>query len=195
MLPDDGAGQPTGQPVALYVGDLRASRGLFAMLEALRAAPAWVLRLVGPVAPGDQLALDALMADDAALKARLELTGRQPPRQAWRGADGAWAGLLLLDQTAAFADAMPSKLYEYLACGLPVITTALRRPAELIRATGAGQVVADAAEAGAVLRHWSDDPAEYASVKAAAMAARGAVLAEPDTMARLARRVKALAAT
>jgi len=35
------------------VGDVRASRGLHTMVEAVLAAPPWRLDIVGPVAPGD----------------------------------------------------------------------------------------------------------------------------------------------
>jgi glycosyltransferase involved in cell wall biosynthesis len=101
--------------------------------------------------------------------------GRQPPRDAWRVADGAWAGLLLLDDTPAFRDALPSKLFEYVACGLAVVTTALPRSASLVAETGAGVVVADAQEAAAVLRRWSAAPEELEALRTAARAARGAV--------------------
>ena len=45
MLPEPAAREP--RPRALYVGDVRASRGLFAMLEAIRAAPDWTVETVG----------------------------------------------------------------------------------------------------------------------------------------------------
>lgn len=166
MLP--GTGAPDPSPRAVYVGDLRRSRGLFAMVEALRAAPDWSADLVGPVSPRDQVALDRLLAADADLRARVRLHGRKPPRAAWALAAGAWAGLLLLEDTPAFRAAMPSKLYEYLACGLPVVTTALPRPADLVTRTGAGAVVDSAATAGATLARWSADPAAYAVVRGAA---------------------------
>ncbi len=139
MLPQPGPRQ--GSPRALYVGDVRSSRGLFAMLAALRAAPAWSLDVVGPVAGADRQALDAALAADPGLAARVRWHGRMPPAAAFALADGAWTGLLLLADTPAFVDALPSKLHEYLACGLAVITTDLPRQAELVRASGAGVVV------------------------------------------------------
>jgi glycosyltransferase involved in cell wall biosynthesis len=160
--------EPDPNPRALYVGDLRASRGLFAMLDAVAAAPGWALDLVGPVAPADRARLDARLAGDPDLGARVRLHGRLPPQQAWASAAGAWAGLLLLERTPAFEAAMPTKLYEYLACGLAVVTTDLPRPAGLVGAAGAGAVVTDGAAAGAVLRAWSADPARLAAHRAAA---------------------------
>ncbi|MDR3360033.1 MAG: hypothetical protein LBO20_05195, partial [Bifidobacteriaceae bacterium] len=43
LLPVGGAGTPDPRPRALYIGDIRASRGLFQMLDAVKAAPAWRL--------------------------------------------------------------------------------------------------------------------------------------------------------
>jgi len=158
-------------PRALYVGDLRASRGLFAMLEAVRRAPGWHLDLVGPVAPGDAGRLDALLAADPDLAARVRLHGRRPPAQAWQVGSAAWVGLLLLTPTRAFVDAVPSKLYEYLACGLPVVSTDLPRSAALVRERRAGAVVPageDEAVAEAVaelLRGWAARPAELDALR------------------------------
>lgn len=167
-LPDVSMLPPPGprdaQPRAIYIGDLRASRGLFAMVEAVRRAPGWHLDLVGPVAPADGARLSAVLAADSTLASRVHLHGRRPPAEAWGIGRGAWAGLLLLAPTPAFRDAVPSKLYEYLACGLPVIATDLPRSAELVRAAGAGAIVAPGADevVGAavadILRDWADHP-------------------------------------
>ncbi len=116
----------------------------------------------------------------------MHLLGRRPPTRAWEHASGAWCGLLLLADTPAFAEAMPSKLGEYLACGLPVITTDLRRQAAVVRDSGAGVVVPaggdeSVGEAVAqVLRDWSGsadgrerlDTCAQAAVKHAAAARR-----------------------
>jgi glycosyltransferase involved in cell wall biosynthesis len=149
MLPAPSEPGPT--PRALYVGDLRATRGLFTMLEAVEAAPGWELDLVGPVAAADQSRLDDWLASSPAA-ARVRLHGRLAPRDAWVLAEGAWAGLALLDRTPAFEAAVPTKLYEYLACGLPVVVTPLPRMVEIVEASGAGAVAADASAAAEALR-------------------------------------------
>src|SRR5439155_8086114 len=160
-LPDPRHLPPPGprdeHPRALYVGDVRRSRGLRTMLEALEGAPAWTLDVVGPVAASDSSWLRDWF-DRSQAAGRVRFHGRLSPDRAWAFAAGAWAGLMLLEQTPAFVAALPSKLYEYLACGLAVMTTPLPRASEVVVTSGAGVVVRDAAEVSATLNRWSDDP-------------------------------------
>jgi len=180
MLPPPTEPGPT--PRAVYIGDLRRSRGLFAMLDAVEAAPGWELDLVGPIAPADREEfLERLATPRLAESVRWH--GRQPPREAWTLARGAWVGLLLLDHTPAFRDAIPSKLYEYLACGLAVVSTDLPRSARVVRESAAGVVVQDAAGAAEALRTWQADPAAFARARDAAAAAGRAYVAEDDLAA------------
>ena len=107
MLPEPAPRE--GAPRAIYIGDLRRTRGLFTMLTAIERAPGWSLDLVGPIAAVDRPAVDAWLATSPAA-ARVRLHGRLEPRQAWALAAGAWAGLALLDPTPAFAASVPTKL-------------------------------------------------------------------------------------
>lgn len=177
MLPEPS--ERASSPRALYIGDVRASRGLWAMLDALELATDWALDVVGPVAPADERRLrEELRARPVGERVRLH--GRLAPREAWRLAEGAWCGLALLDDTPAFRDALPSKLYEYLGCGLAVVVTDLPRQAALVTRAGAGEVVpagpGAGSAAGEVLRRWSGDPAELDAARAAARAWREARL-------------------
>lgn len=157
------------QPRAVYVGDLRESRGLFDMVEAVAKAPGWMLDLIGPVAPGDTERLRIRLAD-ADVAGRVHLHGRQPPARAWTIAAGAWVGLIFLRETPAFREAMPTKLYEYLASGLAVLTTRLPRQAALVEQTGAGLVIGGVDEAAAALRRWSESRTELDILAKAARA-------------------------
>ena len=144
-------------PRALYVGDVRRSRGLHTMLAVVEQCPAWTLDVVGPLATADQAWLARWRATSPA-RDRVTFHGRQPPRAAWRLAAGAWVGFCLLDTTPAFTMALPSKVYEYLSCGLAVVTSPLPRAAALVSEAGAGTVVADARGAVTALRAWSEQP-------------------------------------
>ncbi|HEU5143725.1 MAG TPA: glycosyltransferase [Dermatophilaceae bacterium] len=193
MLPEP-SGRAT-RPRALYVGDVRASRGLWAMLEAVERSPAWELDLVGPVAPADERRLAEELARRG-LGDRVRLHGRQAPRAAWRLAEGAWCGLALLEDTPAFRDALPSKLYEYLGCGLPVVVSDLPRQAALVSEARGGAVVPAGPGAGPaaaeVLSHWLEDPAELDRARSAARDWRATQLHD-DPYAVLSGRVAALA--
>lgn len=154
MLPAAGGPEATGWR-ALYVGDLRASRGLDDMLRAVAAAPDWHLDLVGSVSPAERERVEALLGRE--LGGRVTWHGRLPPRRAWELAVGAKVGLALLHDTPAFRDAVPTKVYEYLACGLAVLSTPLPRVAKLLVDSGGGRTVRDADEAAEILRGWSGE--------------------------------------
>ncbi|MBV9097621.1 MAG: glycosyltransferase, partial [Frankiaceae bacterium] len=166
-LPAPAAREP--EPRAVYVGDVRRSRGLVTMLTALESAPEWSLDVVGPVAAADQPWLDGWLATSAAAS-RLRLHGRLPPARAWQVASGAWVGLSLLDDTPAFRDAVPSKLYEYAAVGLPSLATPLPRVVDLLTESGAGVVVADAAATADEMRAFAADPARLDALRERALA-------------------------
>lgn len=159
MLPE--VNTPSTPPRALYVGDVRPSRGLWRMVEAIELAPGWHLDIVGPVGATDLALLDEYSRTGSAAD-RIVVHGRQPPRLAWAHARGATCGFVLLDDTLAFRDALPSKLYEYAACGLPVIVTDLPRQRAFVETHGIGQVVPAGETAGTsaaqVLRRWQEEP-------------------------------------
>jgi glycosyltransferase involved in cell wall biosynthesis len=126
------------------------------MLDALADAPGWLLDLVGPVAAEDATWVATWQATSPA-RDRVRWHGRQPPQRAWRVAAGAWAGACLLEDTPAFRAAMPSKVFEYLAAGLPVLASPRPRMADVVRRSGAGAVVEGADQAAATLREWTAD--------------------------------------
>lgn len=151
------AGQWTWPPRAVYVGDIRRSRGLHAMVGAVLAVPPWELDLIGPVATADRRWLDGRVASAGG---RIRRHGRLPLEQAWQAVEGAAAGLLLLDPTPAFSAAVPTKLYEYLLAGLAIIATPLPRVEEIIRRAGAGAIASDPHTVQATLRRWLHDSEE-----------------------------------
>lgn len=136
---------PDPQPRAVYVGDVRASRGLREMVEAVAHRRRWSLDVVGPVAAADGAWIEERLAEPT-LRGRLRLHGRLPPAQAWDVARGAWVGFALLHDTPAFRDAVPSKLHEYLALGIVPVVSDLPRQRSLIERAGVGRVCATPAD-------------------------------------------------
>ena len=180
---------PDSVPRAVYIGDLRTSRGLRMMVDAVAAAPPWRLDLVGPVMQQDQAWLLERLASEG-LGQRVVLHPRMPPERAWRVAAGAWLGLAVLHDTPAFRAAMPSKLAEYLACGVPVAVSPLPRLVKFIDDTGAGVVVDGAESLAATMRGWYSDPAAAAPAREATARCASLARAEPDPYAEMSQAVR-----
>lgn len=196
LLPELADPSPGAPWRAVYIGDNRTSRGLRTMVEAVAAtahdAEPWHLDVVGPVAAADQDWLTKRLAQpDAAL---IVAHGRQEPKRSWEIADGADIGLCLLADTPAFAEAMPSKIYEYLACGLPTIATPLPRVAELLHRTQAGVVVDSVEETTTALQRFVDDASWREALRAAAREAGEVARARRNTYDDAAARILELRA-
>lgn len=158
-------------PRAIYVGDVRASRGLgnmLRMIEATRTAGSpWLLDVIGPIAPADQNFVDRWSTDSPA-RELVTFHGRLTPAASWERALGAWVGLSLLETTPAFVEAIPTKIYEYAAAHLAVLTSPLPRPSTLVMQHGFGQVVADSDAAAAALVSWAREPETLLACRSAA---------------------------
>lgn len=170
LIGDVAAPSPT--PRAVYVGDVRASRGLFEMIDAVIATSDWTLDIIGEVAAADREALEAALARPESA-GRITVHGRRPPRQAWDLARSAWVGFALLHDTPAFREAIPSKLYEYLTLGIVPVVSDLPRQRQLLTELRAGVVVPGTGpdlsrEAARVLRQLADAPMDVAAHRAAA---------------------------
>jgi glycosyltransferase involved in cell wall biosynthesis len=100
---------------------------------------------------------------------------------------------MLMELTPAFRDAVPTKLYEYLACGLAVLSTPMPRVAELLAGSPAVSLVEDAGAAAEVLRAWSADPGQLAKARAAALEWADRELRGPSPYDALAAEVGTLA--
>jgi glycosyltransferase involved in cell wall biosynthesis len=147
-------GPIVGEPRAVYVGDVRRSRGLQVMVEAIMMTPDWTLDIIGPVAESDSRWLD--QHDQPT---RCHRHGRLSPAQTWERASGAWVGLAMLEDTPAFREAVPTKLYEYLGAGLAVVVSPLPRMMDIVTEANAGVIARDATELAVALRGWSADHA------------------------------------
>jgi glycosyltransferase involved in cell wall biosynthesis len=177
---------------AVYIGDVRTSRGLRTMLDGVQAAPGWSLDVVGPVAAADQAHVDHWLATSPAA-GRVRFHGRLPPARAWQVAAGARVGLCMLEDTPAFRDAVPSKLYEYLAAGLAVVSTDLPRCAAIVADSGGGAVVHDAAGLSATLCRWAEQPDELERIRRDALVWARRTFAGRSPYDELAEQVRLLA--
>lgn len=161
----------------VYVGAITAARGLEEMVAVAAALPDDItLELIGNATPAIDARLRALPASSG-----IDYRGFVPNRLALARIPGALAGLLLLADKANYRHSQPTKLIEYLAHGVPAISTPHPLPTALLDDTGAGVVipfgppavvVEAVVEAVLALR---DDPA-----RRAAMGERGRATAEAD---------------
>jgi glycosyltransferase involved in cell wall biosynthesis len=146
---------PFSEPArVIYLGHLSPDRGVPEMIE--------LGRLLGPEGVAVHLAGPA----DAQARAQIEAAGEAvtwhgfvPNDEAMRLVDGALAGLSLLRDEANFRVSMPTKVVEYMARGVPVISTPLPLAAELVESAECGFVVGfedPAAARDAVLRLAAD---------------------------------------
>jgi glycosyltransferase involved in cell wall biosynthesis len=159
-------------PRLVFTGAVVATKLDLGLLEGIaRARPNWTIALVGPVGAGDPL------TDITALESlpNVHLLGARPYvalPEVLRGADVALVPYAINDLTRSV---FPMKVYEYLAAGLPVVTTPLPALAE----TTGVLVAADApATVAAVERALAEDGQ-------AARRARSAAVRENSWDARL----------
>lgn len=149
------AAPPSGPRRVVYVGHISPDRGSAEMVSLARwLAPHGIsVELIGPA--------------DAAARAHIEAVGDLvrwhgfvPNEQALRLTEGALAGLSLLHDEANFRPSMPTKVVEYMAHGVPVITTPLPLATELVRGAECGFVVpfGDVPAAGDAILALDRDP-------------------------------------
>jgi glycosyltransferase involved in cell wall biosynthesis len=132
----DVAAPPSGPRRVVYVGHISPDRGSAEMAE--------LARLLAP----HGIAVELIGPADAAARAHIEAAGDLvhargfvPNAEALRLTEGALAGLSLLHDEGNFAHSMPTKVVEYMAHGVPVVTTPLPLAVELVRSADCGFVV------------------------------------------------------
>ncbi len=173
------------------LGAMGRARGWPVALAALaRAAdPTIRLEVIGPFTDGSDGDFRAT-ADRLGLGARVAATGLLPRPEALARAAEAHAALVLFAPGAANHEAaLPHKLFEAMALGLPVVVAETCRPATaLVRRTGCGLVVdsADPADVASAFEMLAADPALRARMGAAGRQALAADCAWEADAARLA---------
>jgi glycosyltransferase involved in cell wall biosynthesis len=143
---------PDAAPLAVYFGAITRNRGLATALRALALAPELRMRFVGPEAWGYRAELERL-ATELGIVERLELLDPVPPERAAEVLADADLGLALIEPVClSYEMTLPNKLYEYVAAGLPVLSSEVPVLAAEVREHDLGLVV---------------DPADPAAVAAA----------------------------
>ncbi len=165
------AGLAPGTPVVLHTGALREGRGLPDLVRAMAGVPATLVLLgEGPLAP-------ALLALADATGAAVHLASPVPPAEVPAFAAAADVGAVPLEDTCLnLRLALPNKLFEYIAGGLPIVATDLPELARVVRGGGLGLTVppGDVPALRAALHRLLTDSALRAACQAAIPASQAA---------------------
>lgn len=123
----------------VYLGSVTKLRGGLELLElAAKLAPHQIrVEIIGSCTEPDLVA----KINDAVAAGQVIWHGFVPNETARALLPGQLAGLSLLHDHPNYQVSQPTKIYEYLAAAIPVITTPLIHAANLVNAAGAGYVV------------------------------------------------------
>lgn len=128
---------PPGSERVVYLGRLTVPRGALDMVELGRLLAGRIrVELVGSA---DRDCADAVA--EAARKGWVRHHGFIPNDRALGLLAGATAGLSLLHDEPNYAHSRPTKAMEYMACGIPVLTTPNPVSVQLVERYGCGVVV------------------------------------------------------
>lgn len=153
-----GPAEPGTVAKVVYIGHLSPDRGAGDLVEVARLLQPHGIA-VEVIGPADAAARALLAPAQAA--GLLRWHGFVPNDQAVPMADGAIAGLSLLHDEPNFRHSLPTKVAEYMARGVPVVTSPLPVAAGLVTEHGCGIVVpfGDPAAAAAAVLQLRDDRA------------------------------------
>jgi len=132
------AAPPGAAQRVVYLGHLSPDRGVGEMIEvaALLRPHGIAVELIGPAD-----AQARAMIEPAQAQGLIRWLGFVPNDQAMPMVDGALAGLSLLQDEPNFRHSLPTKVVEYMARGVPVVTTPLPPAVELVTRYECGFVV------------------------------------------------------
>jgi glycosyltransferase involved in cell wall biosynthesis len=129
---------PPGSDRVVYLGHLTRARGALELVGLGRALAGSGVRVELVGSADDETGQTLAAARDAG---EVVWHGFLPNDKAMHVVEGALAGLSLLHDEPNYRHSMPTKVIEYMAHGVPVITTPTPPARALVEATGCGLVV------------------------------------------------------
>jgi glycosyltransferase involved in cell wall biosynthesis len=127
-------------PTLGYIGTVRPDRGSKTMFRALgilqQEGYNAALECVGPAASGHKEELSELQSNLGLQDVRMP--GYLPPDQGWKRMARCHVGIAMLKKTPNFVGSYPTKLFEYMALGLPVITSDIPMYQDVVEDSGCG---------------------------------------------------------
>jgi glycosyltransferase involved in cell wall biosynthesis len=130
------------KPTLGYIGSVRPDRGSRVMLHALRILQKEGYEVgfecVGPAAPEHREELIDMQSRSGIRNVRMP--GYLPPEQGWNRMARCHVGIAMLEKTPNFVGSYPTKLFEYMALGLPVVTSDIPIYRDVVENSGCGLV-------------------------------------------------------
>lgn len=148
-------------PIVLHLGQMRRARGLTHLVRAMPSVPHAHLVFLG-YGP-ERAALESLV-EEMGLTERIHFMDAVPPSMVPRVASDANLGVALLEDSCLnHRYALPNKLFEYIAAGLPVVASDLPEMRTVLESVGAGVTVQpeDHMELAGAIQYVLDHPTEF----------------------------------
>jgi glycosyltransferase involved in cell wall biosynthesis len=130
-----------GDNRVVYLGHVTLARGARELVYIAQQLTESTRGAVRPLILGDADESARQLLEPAAAAGYLDWPGFVPSDKALGMLSGAMAGLSLLHDEPNYRNSMPTKVIEYMAYGVPVITTPLPLANDLVRRAGAGVVI------------------------------------------------------
>lgn len=153
---------------AVYVGGLRRTRGLLDMLDAMRilqdSGDRIELYLVGRLDEKGLGSVESLIAERGLNNVRF--LGYTPQPEAMKLVSQCHVGLAVLHSTPNYQESFPTKMFEYMGCGLPVIVSNFDLYRSVVEKWECGLTIppADPAAMAGAIRQLASSPQETAQM-------------------------------
>lgn len=155
----EASGIPAGAPIVLYVGAVMAHRGVEELVRGMARLPDAHLVCLGAAGPHAELVRGE--ATGLGIGDRVHLVPPVPSAAVVPYAASATIGVSIVQPASlSYRLALPNKLFQYMAAGVPVVASSFPDVREVVEGSGAGVVVdpTDVAAVAAALRRLLDDP-------------------------------------
>ena len=134
--------RPGSRPTLVYAGSITALRGLYEMIELVRrlrpAFPDLLLRLVGPVGSAAEKNRAEELITRHDLGGHVEFTGLVSHLQVHHHILDADVGLALLHPDPNYVNSLPTKMFEYMMMGRPVVVANFPMWAQIVAEADCG---------------------------------------------------------
>jgi len=136
---------PESRPVLVYTGSVTRLRGLDEMLGLIgrlrRAHPALLLRIVGPLGAEEQWPRLEALIEAHGVRQNVEFTGLVSHADVHRHILDADVGLALLHPDPNYLRSLPTKMFEYMMMGRPVVVSDFPLWQRIVEESGCGMAV------------------------------------------------------